>query len=277
MRVTLFSLLAFTLLALGADKSHDRVIEELSFQMAPETVDHFIEQDAAIWTKAIASRPGFLKKEVWRDRKQPGMVRLIVHWQSMQHWMDVPKKLLQDTDQAFAKAMEGHSFKMVSSKAYDWKGENVAPARIEVHPEFDLTSIDHKAWSSKAQEILISNDAVYHQSKTYHAYPLAEVVTKWLKDGGYAPDQWEIVFECEDGYAPTTSLEHAFSGEAYLAFADLNAPEGAPWTPKNKGDGNPIKFAPYYLVWTSQTSPEKPGPSTEPMEPSRPELPPRVI
>jgi len=259
---TLRTVLLASLMLLSTSLANEIVVEELIFQIEPETVDRFIEQDAAIWTEALSSQPGFLKKEVWHDRKKPDLVKLLIHWETMGHWNRVPKQLLAETDKQFRKAMGDSAYEMVSSKAYDWKGETLsAPASVAAFPEFDLVSIDASAWKEHAVEINVPHDEVYHQAKSYRAYPLNVILEKWLVGENYPSEDWELVFECQDGYAPTTSLTRARSGDAYLAFADVDTPDGAAWTPTTKGNGDRITFAPFYGVWTTADRTEaKKGP-----------------
>ena len=246
MRLCLSIVFALVLPALS-----EVVVEELVFQVDPADSEYFITQDQAIWTQTLAEQPGFLKKEVWHDRKKPELVKLAIHWQSMGDWMRVPKPLLKKTDQRFREAMGDREFKMISGKAYDWKGETFAsqPSH-ETYPEFDLASIDATEWSDRAEDIHVPHDGVHHAPKNYRAYKLKTLLEHWLTLGDYVPEEWEIVFECEDGYAPSTSLERALSEKAYLAFADREAPEGQAFVPKKKGNGDTVTFAPFYGVWT---------------------------
>ena len=243
----------FSLITLSASYASYIAVEELVFQIEPGYAQKFIKKDKAIWTDVLSSQPGFLKKEVWQDYKKPHLVKLIIHWETMGHWTRVPKKLLTETDTRFRAAMGETSFKMVSSKAYRWHGETLsADAVIDTtYPQFDLTTIDASVWKEHAVEIKIPHDGVYLRPKSYRAYPLKTVIDKWLEGKEEASDAWEIVFECQDGYAPTTSLKNALSGDAYLAFEDVDATGGQAWIPKAKSNGNAITFAPFYGVWTT--------------------------
>ncbi|MEM7383586.1 MAG: TIGR03792 family protein [Verrucomicrobiota bacterium] len=226
-----------------------RVVEELVFEVPAGEVETFLQHDRGIWTKALASCPGFLKKETWVDRKKAGRVTLVVHWETMGHWARVPKSLLKETDRAFQEAMGGKdTFKMVSVRAYDWRGEEEKPAGVLVVEEPSLT-LEPDSLSDRAVLVEVPHDGVFKRAKRYRGVPVAKLLDGILKPDHRAdPASWDVMFECEDGYAPTASLVAALSPTAHVAIADLDARDGEHWV--QKGNGKPLVFAPAYLVWS---------------------------
>ncbi len=74
------------------------VVEILRFITPPELRDEFIERDAEIWTPALAAHPGFVDKEVWADRQDPGRVTIMIHWASCEQWKQFPRDLEEQLD-----------------------------------------------------------------------------------------------------------------------------------------------------------------------------------
>jgi uncharacterized protein (TIGR03792 family) len=58
------------------------VIEWLKFRVQPEIWEKFVEQDQAIWTKALATQSGFLDKEVWINPDIADEIILVIRWQT---------------------------------------------------------------------------------------------------------------------------------------------------------------------------------------------------
>jgi uncharacterized protein (TIGR03792 family) len=81
------------------------VVEWLIFEVAEEEQERFITQDAAIWSKALAAQPGYLRKEIWRERAAPNKLNLAIYWRSRADWHAVPQQVLGRADAKFAKAM----------------------------------------------------------------------------------------------------------------------------------------------------------------------------
>lgn len=119
-------------------------------------------------------------------------------------------------------------------------------------PSNDSLSIylpDLKAQFPKAEAITVSEDPVFHQSKSYQAISLKTILEKFTRMKHLDIKQTQIVFECEDGYNPSMSLEMALSRKSYLAISDNDAPKGQDWVNAVK-EGREMKIAPFYVVYT---------------------------
>lgn len=85
------------------------VIERLGYRVPRATQEAFLAADAAIWTVALATRPGFLGKEVWRPAEDPDRLELIIRWESRAAWKAVPADLLAETGARFRAAFPGEA------------------------------------------------------------------------------------------------------------------------------------------------------------------------
>ena len=120
-------------------------------------------------------------------------------------------------------------------------------------PKKDSLSVylpDIKASLPEAQTVEVKDDPVFFKTKSYKAIPLQTVLDKFLP--AYKSlnlKETQIVFECEDGYNPSMSLEKILNKKAYLAISDVDAPKGQDWVNPKKGD-HEMKIAPFYVVYT---------------------------
>ncbi|MEZ4902596.1 MAG: cytochrome c [Spirosomataceae bacterium] len=128
-----------------------------------------------------------------------------------------------------------------------------------ISPKKDSLSLyllDLKANPSlpESQTVTVSDDPVFHKAKSYKAIPLKTILAQFLP--AYKTldiKQAQIIFECEDGYNPSMSLEKVLSKKAFLAISDEEAPQGQEWINPKK-DGHEIKIAPFYVVYTDVSS-----------------------
>ena len=81
------------------------VIELLKFQVDPNGRENFIQQDAEIWTTALAKYPGFLGKEVWINPNNPTEVVFIIRWESLEQWKAIPQADLEAIEQKFVQTL----------------------------------------------------------------------------------------------------------------------------------------------------------------------------
>jgi uncharacterized protein (TIGR03792 family) len=94
------------------------VVEWLSFEVPESEQARFIDQDAAIWTETLATQPGYLRKEVWRERNQTTRLHLAIFWASRAAWHAVPSDILRETADRFSMAM-GRAFPPLCCIDYD--------------------------------------------------------------------------------------------------------------------------------------------------------------
>ena len=95
-------------------------IEVLVFEMDPAHVEEYLAIDHEIWTLGEATLPGFeripfLSKEVWLDDSRPGRVRVVFVWESLEAWMRVGAKEIQQRLQSEFDTRFTHPVKLVEA------------------------------------------------------------------------------------------------------------------------------------------------------------------
>ena len=93
------------------------VIEFLRFSVPFAAQARFLDHDSAIWTPALATSPGFLGKDVWRERDAPDQIGLVIRWRSQADWDGMDRGLLAATQAAFVAAV-GTEYPVLSCTAY---------------------------------------------------------------------------------------------------------------------------------------------------------------
>jgi uncharacterized protein (TIGR03792 family) len=94
------------------------VIEWLKFRVAPDQRERFVQQDAEIWTPALAQYPGFLRKEVWISPDRLSEVIAVIHWETFEQWQAIPPDVLEKVEAQFAEAMGDVDYAIVESAQY---------------------------------------------------------------------------------------------------------------------------------------------------------------
>jgi uncharacterized protein (TIGR03792 family) len=83
-----------------------QAVEQLVFRIDPQSLERCLQIDHEIWTKGLASQPGFAGKEVWLDPKNPDQITYIIYWDSLEQWKAIDNEYLcalqQEFEQAFA-------------------------------------------------------------------------------------------------------------------------------------------------------------------------------
>lgn len=95
-------------------------IEVLVFEMDPAHVEEYLAIDHEIWTLGEATLPGFeripfLSKEVWLDDSRPGRVSVVFVWESLEAWMRVGAKEIQQRLQSEFDVRFTHPVKLVEA------------------------------------------------------------------------------------------------------------------------------------------------------------------
>lgn len=95
-------------------------IEVLVFEMDPAHVEEYLAIDHEIWTLGEATLPGFeripfLSKEVWLDDSRPGRVSVVFVWESLEAWMRVGAKEIQQRLQSEFDVRFTHPAKLVEA------------------------------------------------------------------------------------------------------------------------------------------------------------------
>lgn len=93
------------------------VIEMLRFQVPLAAQAGFVALDAAIWTPALATSPGFLGKEVWAERDMPDQIAVVIRWRAQADWDAMDTGFLAATQAAFVAAL-GVDYPVLSCTAF---------------------------------------------------------------------------------------------------------------------------------------------------------------
>ena len=94
------------------------VIEWLKFRVQPEVREKFVEQDQAIWTKALATQSGFLRKEVWINPDIADEIILVIRWQTREQWKAIAPDLLAKTEEIFKASMGKDFYEIIEAKEH---------------------------------------------------------------------------------------------------------------------------------------------------------------
>lgn len=112
----------------------------------------------------------------------------------------------------------------------------------------DLVALQKEDKLAKTSLVIVEEDPVYHSKKRYNAIPFPKLLYTYSKIKQLQSDQYQIVFECEDGYRPMMPLKQFLSAKSFLAVSDIDALEGELWSKIIK-DGREMKAAPFYLIY----------------------------
>ncbi|TDD97019.1 c-type cytochrome [Flavobacterium cellulosilyticum] len=128
------------------------------------------------------------------------------------------------------------------------KVETIPIAQMEI--KLDLLDLQAKNRLGKDTVVTIINDPVYHKEKKYKAVSATQLIKNEIDLTKIDPQKTKIVFECMDGYQPEMPLDLFLKSNAFLAFQDIDAPNGSKWVPINK-NGNKMIAEPFYIVYES--------------------------
>ncbi|AWG22153.1 hypothetical protein FFWV33_11835 [Flavobacterium faecale] len=130
------------------------------------------------------------------------------------------------------------------------KKEQKAESTIVSQKEtvIDLVALFEKNREGKDTVITIVEDPVYHKTKRYKAVNALHLLQNELELSKIDSKNTKIVFECKDGYQPEMPLDLFLKAKPFIAYQDVDAPEGKKWETINK-NGNEMDAAPFYLVY----------------------------
>jgi uncharacterized protein (TIGR03792 family) len=74
------------------------VIELLKFCIPTDESDLFVQRNEAVWARGLREHPGFIKHEIWCDRKMPTDVYIAIDWASYQDWKSFPLEKIKLLD-----------------------------------------------------------------------------------------------------------------------------------------------------------------------------------
>lgn len=91
-------------------------VEVIYFKTAPEHVEDFLRVDHEVWTIKQVDMEGldknpYLYKEIWLNENNPGEIKVVIVWETMEYWKQVDQKefqakLMAEFDEKFGKPYE---------------------------------------------------------------------------------------------------------------------------------------------------------------------------
>lgn len=88
-------------------------VEQLVFEMDPNSVERWLKLDHEIWTEGLALQPGFVRKEIWTSSKRPGRITATIWWESFEQWTAIDPQWLAETEAVFTAAFAPSEAKLV--------------------------------------------------------------------------------------------------------------------------------------------------------------------
>ncbi len=75
------------------------VVEFLTFAVAPDELDEWLDVERRVWSRFLETVPGFLRKEMWQPAGEPGTVHAVIWWESREAWKAVTPEAVAETDE----------------------------------------------------------------------------------------------------------------------------------------------------------------------------------
>ncbi len=116
----------------------------------------------------------------------------------------------------------------------------------ELQRSLDLETLRSRC---DVETVVIERDPYYGRRKSFHACPLAQVLTLGFGPSPPRAAGGSFFLRARDGYERPASAERLAEAGAYLAFADADLTRGATpaWEPIDRRQLDP---GPFYLVWS---------------------------
>lgn len=83
-------------------------VEELEFDIPADELPAYLAHDRRVWTAWLESRPGFVRKEVWRSVDRPGTVIMQIWWETRDHWKAITMEEVAAVDAQMGEWFRGH-------------------------------------------------------------------------------------------------------------------------------------------------------------------------
>ncbi len=90
------------------------VIEFLTFAIDPADQDEWLAVEEGEWSRFLETRPGFVRKEMWRSHDDPGAVHAVIWWDSVESWKAITPDEVRAVD-----ARMGRWLREPTCRSYD--------------------------------------------------------------------------------------------------------------------------------------------------------------
>jgi uncharacterized protein (TIGR03792 family) len=78
------------------------IVEFLQFRIQPGHRSHFLERNERLWTPALRTQPGFVRREILASADEPDAVIILVYWDSHAEMQAFPVQLQASLDAQMA-------------------------------------------------------------------------------------------------------------------------------------------------------------------------------
>jgi len=89
------------------------VIEWLTFEVTPREQDEWLSLEESVWSRFLELQPGFVRKEIWIDENEPGLVNAVIWWENMDLWKAITADHVAAVDERM-----GDAWKPCTMKVY---------------------------------------------------------------------------------------------------------------------------------------------------------------
>jgi uncharacterized protein (TIGR03792 family) len=66
------------------------VVEFLTFEVAPDDRQRWLDLEEQHWSRFLERQPGFVRKEMWVPADDESKVHAVIWWESLELWRAVP-------------------------------------------------------------------------------------------------------------------------------------------------------------------------------------------
>ena len=74
------------------------VIEFLTFKVDLADQETFLVIEEQTWSRYLEKRPGFLKKEIWKNRADSAEIHSVIWWTDQETWFTVSQEDIERVD-----------------------------------------------------------------------------------------------------------------------------------------------------------------------------------
>lgn len=119
---------------------------------------------------------------------------------------------------------------------------------VEFPVNITLVELQNEGVFDEGEEIVVPRDFIYKTEKKYRGISLKNLLASKVPLHKLDHDNIRLLFICDDNYIVSMPLDKALSKSAFIAYKDLDAPQGENWINFMK-DGKPTSPAPFFMVW----------------------------
>ena len=74
------------------------VIEFLTFKVDLADQEQFLIVEEQTWSRYLEAQPGFIKKEIWKNREDPEEIHSVIWWSDQETWFAIPQAEIEAVD-----------------------------------------------------------------------------------------------------------------------------------------------------------------------------------